>query len=416
MSAAQQTRALGEVVTITKGRKPSLLDSLASEGSLPYATTDLLRTGVASKFIPADELDGCIVTQAGDPVLIWDGSNAGEIFLGRDAVLASTMARIQPDASVVDPAFCYFFLKTAFVDLNGDTTGSTIPHVSRQTLTGLPIPVMDLPEQRSISAILSAMETAIAIQTQAVEAVGRLKRAVMQELFTRGLRGGEPQDSEMGPIPAQWEVVSMGSLGRIGNGSTPKRNNAAYWTGGTFPWLTSAKMYDRDITTADQFVTDVALRACHLPKVEPGAVLMAITGQGKTLGHVAVLEVPATVSQHVAYVQTDLGRVISGFLRGYLETQYEYLRQVASGGGSTKGALTCAFLRDLPIPLPTTVEEQQEIVDILDAIDAKIDLHRQKKALYEELFESLLHGLMSREIDVTDLDLSTLPTIEAVPA
>jgi type I restriction enzyme S subunit len=109
----------------------------------------------------------------------------------------------------------------------------------------------------------------------------------------------------------------------------------------------------------------------------------------------------------VAYVQTDTTRANPGFLRGYLETQYDYLRQVGAGGGSTKGALTCAFLRSLPVPLPP-LAEQNEIAEVLDAIDAKIALHQQKRAVLEELFKALLHKLMTGEIDVNDLDLSAL--------
>ena len=40
------------------------------------------------------------------------------------------------------------------------------------------------------------------------------------------------------------------------------------------------------------------------------------------------------------------------------------------------------------------------IVDTLNAIDSKIDLHRKKRAVLEELFKSLLHKLMTGEIPV----------------
>ncbi len=49
-----------------------------------------------------------------------------------------------------------------------------------------------------------------------------------------------------------------------------------------------------------------------------------------------------------------------------------------------------------------------EIVEILNALDRKIDLHRRKRALLEALFKSLLHKLMTGEIRVADLDLSAL--------
>jgi type I restriction enzyme S subunit len=231
----------------------------------------------------------------------------------------------------------------------------------------------------------------------------------MQELFTRGLRGEAKRETEIGLVPESWDVVPLGSLGRVGNGSTPKKTVPEYWAGGTYPWLTSAKVYDRDIVAADQFVTDKALRECHLPRVKPGAILIAITGQGKTLGHCAVLGMQATINQHIAYVATDTAKADPSFVRGYLETQYDYLRQVGSGGGSTKGALTCAFLRSMPIPL-APLEQQLEIVKILDAIDRKIELHQRKRKLLDDLFKALLHKLMTGDLRVADLNLSMLAT------
>ena len=41
---------------------------------------------------------------------------------------------------------------------------------------------------------------------------------------------------------------------------------------------------------------------------------------------------------------------------------------------------------------------------ILDAIDGKIDLHRRKRAVLEELFRALLHKLMTGEVRVGELD------------
>jgi type I restriction enzyme S subunit len=54
------------------------------------------------------------------------------------------------------------------------------------------------------------------------------------------------------------------------------------------------------------------------------------------------------------------------------------------------------------------IAEQRSIAKILDAIDRKIEMHKKKKALFEELFKILLHKLMTREIQVADLDLSVI--------
>jgi type I restriction enzyme S subunit len=60
------------------------------------------------------------------------------------------------------------------------------------------------------------------------------------------------------------------------------------------------------------------------------------------------------------------------------------------------------------IPCPTEEGEAEEIVEILDALDRKIDLHKRKCAVLEDLFKALLYKLMTGEIRVSDLDLSAL--------
>ena len=289
--------------------------------------------------------------------------------------------------------------------MEGTTGRQRIPD---NVLLDLPFPEFEPEEQTAIAESLEMIQRLMAVEARSIQVAADLKRAATQTLFTRGLRGEAQKETEIGLVPEGWEVVNLGALGRIGNGSTPKRATSHYWLGGTYPWLTSAKVYDRNIVVAEQFVTESALKECHLPRIKPGAVLIAITGQGKTLGHCAVLSIEATINQHLAYVEVDTSMAAPSFVRGYLETQYDFLRQVGAGGGSTKGALTCAFLRGLPVPVPPVLDEQHEIVGILDAIDRKIDLHRRKRAVLEELFRALLHKLMTGEIRVGDLDLTAV--------
>jgi type I restriction enzyme S subunit len=332
--------------------------------------------------------------------------------LGHLRCLASTEWLPIVPTDGLDQRFGYYLLWSNWVlpVAQGLVSGSTPSRqrVEPGSFYDVEVPLPPIDEQREIGSLLEQFQFAVLAQDVVIEAALNLKRAAMRELFTCGLRGEAQKETEIGPIPEIWDAVPLGSLGRVGNGSTPKKSVPEYWKSGTYPWLTSAKVYDREIVEADQFVTEQALRECHLPQIDPGAILIAITGQGKTLGHCAVLQMQATINQHIAYIAIDLCRADPSFVRGYLETKYDYFRQVGSGRGSTKGALTCAFLRAMPIPLPPTLDEQREIATILDAIDRKIDLHRKKRAVLDELFKALLHKLMTGEIRVDDLDLSAL--------
>ena len=64
----------------------------------------------------------------------------------------------------------------------------------------------------------------------------------------------------------------------------------------------------------------------------------------------------------------------------------------------------------IPIWFPDH-DQQTEIVEVLDAIDRKIDLHRRKRAVLEELFKSLLHKLMTGKIRVGELDITKLSSV-----
>ena len=66
---------------------------------------------------------------------------------------------------------------------------------------------------------------------------------------------------------------------------------------------------------------------------------------------------------------------------------------------TTISNLSRSRLAELLFPHPPA-DEQYETVAILDSIDQKMELHRRKHAILEELFGALLHKLMTGEIRV----------------
>ena len=202
-------------------------------------------------------------------------------------------------------------------------------------------------------------------------------------------------------------MVTLGSLAKVGNGSTPKRDNEGYWQGGTIPWLNSATIHKRFITEADQFVTDLAVKKCHLPRVKPGSLLVAITGQGKTLGNTALVSFETCINQHLAYAQFTTSRVVPQFVLWFMQTRYDHLRSISKAGGSTKGALTCGYLKTYPIPV-SALDEQREIANVFAALDRKEKVYQRKHNALTALFRTLLHQLMTAQVRVNGLDLSIL--------
>jgi type I restriction enzyme S subunit len=269
------------------------------------------------------------------------------------------------------------------------------------------IPQIPLVEQRKIAGVLGVVQWAIGEQEQLLQRTTELKKTLLHQLFTEGLHGEPQKQTEIGPIPESWELVPLDSLAKIGNGSTPKRDNDDYWQGGTISWLNSAKIHELFITAADQFVTERAVKECHLPHVKPGSLLIAITGQGKTLGNSARVTFETCINQHLAYAQFTSERVVPEFVLWYMQTRYAHLRSVSHGAGSTKGALTCGYLKTYPVPIPS-IDEQQEIAGVFKALVRKEKAHELKIKSLSDLFRTLLHQLMTAQIRVDQLDLSSL--------
>ena len=268
-------------------------------------------------------------------------------------------------------------------------------------------PQIPLDEQRKIAGVLGLVQRAIEQQERLIALTTELKKTLLHQLFTQGLRGEPQKQTEIGLVPESWEVVTLGLLAKVGNGSTPKRDNERYWQGGTIPWLNSAKIHERFITEANQFVTDLAVKECHLPRVKPGSLLIAITGQGKTLGNTALVTFGTCINQHLAYAQFTTSRVVPEFVLWFMQTRYDHLRSISQAGGSTKGALTCGYLKTYPVPV-SALDEQREIADVFAALDRKEKVHYRKHAALIALFRTLLHQLMTAQLRVRALDLPDL--------
>jgi len=172
------------------------------------------------------------------------------------------------------------------------------------------------------------------------------------------------------------------------------------------------------VTQADQFVTDVALKECHLPLVPMDSVLVAITGQGKTRGKATVLRMEATINQHLAYI-TPLGALCRPeYLRVVLTAAYRQLRSMSDDSGSTKGALTCGDLRHFRVALPP-VSEQAQILSALDCetvtTNAAIARTDREISLLREYRTRLIADVVTGKLDVREA-AANLPDEEHEPA
>lgn len=320
-----------------------------------------------------------------------------------------TIALRVVDRSAFEPHFVNFFLHSLY--LSGDTESlqratTGIRNLDWAEYQAFTVPKLPLAEQRSIAKLLLQAYRGTIINDRQLEILADLKRAAMRALFTKGLRGEAQKDTEIGSVPESWDVVPLGKHYSAASGGTPSRTIPEFWQGGTIPWVKTTEVNYSVIVSTEEHITEAGLQGSAAKWLKAGTLLIAMYGQGVTRGRVAILGIDATCNQACAALNPLDERITPLFLFHFLSWRYEAIRQLAHGGQQQN--LNLDIIRDLPIAYPPTLEEQNEIVAVLDAIDRKIDLHKRKRAVLEELFRSLLHKLMTGEIRVADLDLSAL--------
>jgi type I restriction enzyme S subunit len=241
--------------------------------------------------------------------------------------------------------------------------GSTFRRINVAAVRALRVPDCTHQQQRAIADYLDRelnwIDTLIEEQQRLIEMLRERREAVVRRSIP---------DHGLSHAMAD----KLGRNARIGNGSTPRREEQSFWTGGHIPWLNSAVVNQERVTAAEQFVTEEARAKCHLPLVPRGALLVALTGQGKTRGKATILDIEATINQHMAYVIPDSKHWNSEYLLWCLTAAYGELRSISDETGSTKGALTCEDLKRFRI-VHVPLEEQSRIAAYLDEQTAKID-------------------------------------------
>lgn len=325
-----------------------------------------------------------------------------------DEIVSTAFCVLRPDKAQVDADYLFFLASSdAFVaSVAEHETGASYPAVRDRDVLDQDVVLPALEEQQKIAKALNALRASALNEIELLRVAEELKRAAMTRLFTRGLRGGAQKETEIGLVPESWELASIGTHHSVVSGGTPSRGNPAFWSGGTIPWVKTTELDYCVINEAGEHITPLGLESSAAKMLPVGTLLMAMYGQGVTRGKVAILGIEAACNQACAAITPKDDAVLPRYLYHFLTSRYDEIRSLAHGGQQQN--LNLEIVRDLTVAHPQTDDEQNEIVAILDALDSKIALHRQKRAVLEELFQSLLHKLMTGELRVADLDLSAL--------
>ena len=154
--------------------------------------------------------------------------------------------RVRPDVKEIDPTYLsYFFGLPAFQEfVRSIAVGATMPSLNTKILSDVSIFYPPLPKQRAIAHVLGTLDDKIELNRRMNETLEEMARALFKSWFVdfepvrakmedRWRRGeslpGLPAehydlfpdrlvDSELGPVPEEWEVGRLGEVVQVVKG------------------------------------------------------------------------------------------------------------------------------------------------------------------------------------------------------
>lgn len=200
------------------------------------------------------------------------------------------------------------------------------------------------------------------------------------------------KQAKVGVIPQDWDVVKLGKLTTVETGKTPLRSNKQFWDNGTINWATTTEVNETYIVSTNEKITNKAVEELKMKILPINTILLAMYGQGKTRGKVALLKIESTINQAFASIKPNKN-YSTNFIFNYLDKSYEKIRDLSHG--SNQDNLNLDIVKALQIPLPP-LKEQEKIAQILttwdEAITKQTELLRAKELQKKALMQKLLSG------------------------
>jgi type I restriction enzyme S subunit len=181
-----ETKRLGEVCEIIKGKKPDLYDKLVVGETLPYLTAEVIRLGIEPKWCLGSDTKSVQVSE-NEVIIIADGSNSGEVFTGYKGALASTMGKLKIGEKETSKDYLFFFIKLNFERMNTAKRGAAIPHLEKEIFYNLLIPLPPPPNQHKIASelkgkMVEAEKFRTSIEKQ-LETINALPQVILKKAF-----------------------------------------------------------------------------------------------------------------------------------------------------------------------------------------------------------------------------------------
>lgn len=284
--------------------------------------------------------------------------------------------------------------------------GGAQPFIALGPARSLLVPVPPLPEQKKIAAVLSSVDAAIEKTEAVIAQLQVVKKAMMEQLLTKGMPGRHTRfkQTELGEIPEDWEVVSLGSvIDGIDAGWSPQCESRPAANGEWGVLKISSVTWGTFDPTENKKLPDHLVPRPNIA-VHAGDVLLSRANTPELVGRTVVVEQSySNLMLSDKLLRLRINRLVAEprFINLVLGAPLwrELIQDAATGSSGSMKNLSQEKLRALPIPKPAT-KEQDAIANIFSAQDAVVRGEQLALDRLRTLKSSLSSSLLSGELRV----------------
>jgi len=394
LPAGWRIASLAEATSIVMGQSPPSEDYNTIGSGRPFLQGKAEFTHFNPK--PSKYCTRPLKVGVAGSVLMSVRAPVGDVNLAdQDYIIGRGLAALRPKDG--DALFLFYALLKNKGRIAALGSGTTFQSINRAVLDGFEVAFPPVPEQFAIAAALRAVQDARDARRRELILERERKAALMEDLFTKGTRGEELAETEIGALPQRWVVCRLGDVAEVSYGLTVNQTRRS--SDQTAPYLTVANVMRGRLRLDGLKYIGTLEGDTERFRLKLGDVLL-VEGNGnpQLLGSAATWndELPFALHQnHLIRARPNQAVVLPLWLMSYVNSSAG--RAQLFGRAKTSSGLhsiNSRLVSNLRVPCPP-LDEQRDIVEVLTICDAKIAALEREAAVQDELFRALLEELMT---------------------
>lgn len=374
---------LGSILHMEKGKKPLAQQPTMTEGFLPYVDIKAFERGIVDNYATVEK---SLLCEAGDLLIVCDGSRSGLTGRAIKGVVGSTLSKIYADG--LDTEYLRYFIQSKYTLLNTQKKGTGTPHLNAEILEKSKLVVPSLEKQKDvisrIEELFSSLDNAVETLNKTKEQLAVYRQAVLKEAF-------EGIDT-----CAYKEITSLCDNIVDCPHSTPK-------------WVHNGKLCLRttnfrrgylDLSEKNYVSVETYNERIARLKPEPGDVLFSREGAILGLACIIPSGLEICMGQRMMLLRPSK-EMNNRYLMHYLNSPISRQLIVENVGGSASPHINVGDIKRFKIPFVNR-NKQEEIVSMVDArlslcdsIEATVDnalakAEAMRQSILKEAFEGRL--------------------------